>query len=68
MDEDENKRFLELFANGIGLTFEQIEHLVHNLEFARNSGYGKLKISVKKGKAYNLAFPVEGEPGKKNFN
>jgi len=41
---------------------------VHNLEFARNSGYGKATISVKKGKAYNLAFPVEEEPGKMNFN
>jgi len=28
MDEDENKKILVLIANGIGLTFEQMEHLV----------------------------------------
>ena len=64
MDEDKNKKLLELIANGIELTFEQIEHLVHNLEFVRNSGYGKVTIRVKKGMAYNLAFTVEGEPEK----
>lgn len=64
MDEEENKKLLELIANGIGLTFEQMEQLVHNLEFVRGSGYGKVTISVKKGKVYNLAFTVEGEPEK----
>jgi len=62
MDEEENKKLLELIANGIGLTIEQMEQLVQNLEFVRGSGYGKVTISVKKGKVYNLAFTVEGEP------
>jgi hypothetical protein len=67
MDEDENERLLKLFANGIGLIFEQMEQLVHNLDFVRGSGYGKVRISVKKGKVYILAFTVEGEPEKINF-
>lgn len=61
MDEDENKKQLKLIANGIVLTFERMEHLVYNLEFVRGSGYGKVTISVKKGKVYNLAFTVECE-------
>lgn len=64
MDEDENKKLLELIAEGIGLTFEQMEKLVRSLEFVRSSGYGKVTISVKRGKVYNLAFTVEGEPEK----
>ena len=63
-DEEENKKVLELIANGIGLTFEHMELLVNNLEFVRNSGYGKVTISVKKGKVYNLVFTLEYEPGR----
>jgi hypothetical protein len=58
------KKVWELIAYGIRRTFEQMEQLVHNLEYVRGSRYRKVTISVKKGKVYNLAFTVEGEPEK----
>lgn len=62
MDDEENKKLLELIAYGIGLTFEQMEQLVHNLEFVRDSGYGKVSISIKRGKIYNLSYTIEQDP------
>ena len=64
MDEAENKEVLEIIAFQIGMTYEQMEKLIYNLDYVRNSGYGKVSISIKKGKIYNLAFTVEQEPEK----
>ena len=64
MDDAENRKLLEVIASSIGMTCEQMEQMINNLNYVKDSGYGKVSITVKKGKIYNLAFTIEQEPEK----